>query len=703
MSFLPNFRSRIRWRMRWLVTATVACFTLASPAALAARAHGGVLGPHVASLAAHHPTRKSTYIAQFRVGVSETQARVLMGTHGAKVTGSLPIIHSLVVRMSALAAKRLKGNYALRALTLNTRVHGQGSIDTSQLQSFGDLTTNALQAWNQGLTGKGVGVAVIDSGIAGDVPDFATSPTDPTSRVIATAVTNPYATDAGDPYGHGTHVAGIIAGNGWNRPVGDPLRGQYVGVAPDANLISIKAGDDQGNATVLDVINGLQFAIDHKDDYNIRVVNLSLESDTAESYKDDPLDAAAEAAWFHGIVVVTAAGNMGTAPGAVDYAPANDPYVITVGSMTDAKTADRYRQALHALDRQKEQDLHRSNQQAEQAQRQSDQQAEQAKQQADQQAEQAQQQTDQQNEQAQQQADQQAEAALTDPQAAAALHQTDQQNEQAQQQSDQQAEQAQQQTDQQNEQAQQQSDHQAEQAQQQTDQQAEQAQQQADQQAEQAQQQTDQQAEQAQQQTDQQAEQAVQSGGTAISAFTSRGVTQDGYAKPDVYAPGAHVLSVLAPGSAFAQMCPACTVGGAYIRASGTSMAAPVVSGAVADLLQGNPGLTPDQVKAALMTGSKKLPGGGSVIQIDHSESTVRAPANQGLTPSNLIDPATGDVSLERSSWRRSSWSQAPGNLTAGWARSSWSCNCSEDASGNVDATRSSWRRSSWSSRLVSD
>ena len=156
--------------------------------------------------------------------------------------------------------------------------------------------------------------------------------------MVASAVTNPYATNAGDRYGHGTHVAGIIAGNGDQpRRRRDPLDGKYAGVAPDANLISIKAADEKGNATVLDVIYGLQFAVDHKATYNIRVVNLSLESDQAQSYKTDPLDAAVESAWFNGIVVVAAAGNRGTADDAVDYAPGNDPYVISVGAVDDAR------------------------------------------------------------------------------------------------------------------------------------------------------------------------------------------------------------------------------------------------------------------------------------------------------------------------------------------------------------------------------
>ena len=196
----------------------------------------------------------------------------------------------------------------------------------------------ADRAWDKGVTGSGVGVAVVDTGIAGGLPDFRRSSSDSRSRVIASVVVNPNARNAGDAYGHGTHVAGLIAGNGNNRSYWDPFDSDYVGAAPDANLISIKIADGNGNANLIDVIDGIQFAVEHKADYNIRVINLSLNSSVAESYKTDPLDAAVEEAWFSGIVVVTAAGNAGTAGDAVSYSPANDPYVITVGGVDDKGT-----------------------------------------------------------------------------------------------------------------------------------------------------------------------------------------------------------------------------------------------------------------------------------------------------------------------------------------------------------------------------
>jgi serine protease AprX len=475
-------------------------------------------------LAADHPGASVEVIVQLQPGVTFEQGRKRVHSLGGRITGDLHIIRGLAVHMSAQAAKKLAAQHELvRAVSLNARVKPQ-AVDTSLLATRYNQSVYSPNAWNNyGMTGKGVGVAVIDTGIAGDLPDFRVSQTQGSSRVVASAVTNPYAKNAGDSYGHGTHVAGIIGGNGTYRPASDPLYGKYIGVAPDANLISVKASDEQGNATILDVIYGLQFVVDHKSDYNIRVVNLSLESTQAQSYKTDPLDAAAESAWFNGIVVVAAAGNRGASADAVSYAPGNDPYVISVGAVDDKGTN-----------------------------------------------------------------------ATSDD---------------------------------------------------------------------------------------------------GYASWSSVGLTQDGYLKPDVSAPGAHIVSALAPKSQFTSLCPSCIVDGQYIRAGGTSMAAPMVSGAVANLLQLRPQLRPDQVKGVLMANLRSLPSGVNELNVNRALAPNNSvlPANVGLTPNTLIDSSTGAIDYTRSSWSRSSWSRSS------WSRSSWSCNCSKTASGSIDPTRSSWSRSSWS------
>jgi serine protease AprX len=469
---------------------------------------------------------RATYIVQLTKGTTLEQGASSVRAAGATVTGRLPIINGLAVRTDARGAKALVHARGVAHVTANSTVKPQ-SYGTSDLQTAYPASVSADKPWSSGADGKGVGVAVIDTGIAGGMADFKGA--DGTSRVIASVVTNPAAVTSGDAYGHGTHVAGIIAGDGTRRSADDPLRGQYVGVAPEANLISVKASDELGNATVLDVINGLQFVVDHKSDLNIRVVNLSLESSSQQSYKTDPLDAAVESAWFNGIVVVAAAGNHGSASDAVQYAPGNDPYVITVGAVDDQGTKS-----------------------------------------------------------------------VNDDVAA---------------------------------------------------------------------------------------------------DWSSVGRTQDGFAKPDIMAPGAHIVSTLAPGSAFSTLCATCVVGGTYIRAGGTSMAAPVVSGMVADVLQKRPELTPDQVKSLLVSTGRPI--NYPVREVNGSPALTASPGsnvNQGLTPNALVDPSTGNIDYTRSSWSRSSWSQAPDPLAAAFARSSWSCDCMQ-SSNAVGPTRSSWSRSSWSTK----
>jgi serine protease AprX len=472
-------------------------------------------------------------IVQMQAGHSVAAGKAAARAAGGKVTGELPIINGFAAELPPGATGRLEAADGVKAVAVDNAVKPQG-ISLTRLQTAYPASVDAPQLWNysSNVTGKGIGVAVIDTGIAGGMPDFRASGSS-SSRVIANAVTNPDARTPGDAYGHGTHVAGIIAGNGWNRSLTDPLRGKYVGIAPESNLISVKVSDDQGDASVLDVIYGLQFVVDNKAAYNIRVVNLSLESTTRGSYKTDPLDAAVEAAWFKGIVVVTAAGNRGSAEDAVSRAPGNDPYVITVGAYDDqASDAD---------------------------------------------------------------------------------------------------------------------------------------------------------------------------GDDSRPAWSSRGITADGFAKPEIHAPGSGIVSTLAPNSAFASMCPACIVDGQMIRAGGTSMAAPMISGTVALLLQYFPQLKPDQVKGMLVRNARlinnRYPAVEAYKTLEAAYYGRTAPiGTAGLTPNEIVDASTGEIDYSRSSWSRSSWNTADGGLSADFARSSWSRSAwtSTDSSG-VDVPRSSWSRSSWS------
>ncbi len=341
---------------RWILATTLAAIlTIASMLAYRSGTElvGGIdaassTSPTLTGLASSHPNRPVEVIVQFRSGTDPVAAAGAVRSANGNVISELPIINGLGASLTASAAEELSRSPLVRAVSMNAAVESEAVIDPRRLATAYNQSVRADKVWAQGFTGQGVGVAVVDTGIDGTLPDFQVSETDQTSRVVTSAVVHPAATSAGDSFGHGTHIAGLIAGNGTNRAAGDPLDGRYVGVAPDAHLIDVKVADEQGNSTVLDVIEGLQFVVDFRADYNIRVVNLSLRSTEAESYTTDPLDAAVEAAWNSGIVVVVAAGNEGTAADAVSYAPANDPYVITVGGVDDMGTKTIDDDALEA-------------------------------------------------------------------------------------------------------------------------------------------------------------------------------------------------------------------------------------------------------------------------------------------------------------------------------------------------------------------
>jgi serine protease AprX len=205
-----------------------------------------------------------------------------------------------------------------------------------------DLVNGAIgtsSAWNSGYTGTGVGVAVIDSGVNDNHPDLWNS-AETTSRVVyhqdftGTATTGPGGANW-DLYGHGTHVAGIIGGNGHLSG------GQYEGVAPNVTLVDLRALDENGAGTDSTVIAAIQEAISLQSTYNIRIINLSLGRGIGVSYTQDPLCQAVESAWKSGILVVVAAGNYGrlSVDGSNGFgtitAPGNDPYVLTVGATKD--------------------------------------------------------------------------------------------------------------------------------------------------------------------------------------------------------------------------------------------------------------------------------------------------------------------------------------------------------------------------------
>ena len=133
-----------------------------------------------------------------------------------------------------------------------------------------------------------------------------------------------------DESGHGTHVTAIILGASTNQS-------KYNGIAPDAGLVVVKAFNPDGSGTYADVIQGIGWIVANKAKYNIRILNASFSAPVRSWYWQDPLNQAIMKAWQAGIVVVASAGNTGPGPMTIGV-PGNNPYVITVGAMTDNYT-----------------------------------------------------------------------------------------------------------------------------------------------------------------------------------------------------------------------------------------------------------------------------------------------------------------------------------------------------------------------------
>ena len=354
----------------------------------------------------------------------------------------------------------------------------------------------APSAWSKGYTGEGVGVAVVDSGVA-PLADFG-------SRLTRVQLSGQPSID--DTYGHGSFVAGVLAGSSPD--------GRYVGIAPKASVYAIDVNDASGVYTS-NVIAGLDWVDVNRQTANIRVVNVSLSETTAASYLSSPLDSAVERLWQHGVVVVVSAGNLG--PGTAVYAPANDPFVITVGATDNSDT--------------------------------------------------------------------------------------------------------------------------------------------------------------------------LATGDDFPASFSSGGKTQDGFDKPDVFAPGRHIPSTLPTGTTLALQAPLTNLlGGGYATMSGTSFAAPQVAGAAVLLVQQHPEWTPDQIKWLLAQTSRSIGNSSQAIDIAGALSFTGGigVANQGVTPApqpSATTSADGSVTSNTSSWNTSSWNTSSWN-TSSWNTSSWNT--------------SSWNFSNW-------
>ncbi len=312
---------------RTLTIGTLAAATLLSGTALVTRA------------AAANASRTEKVIVRGQAGCAASVTSTITGL-GGKVIRPIGVVNGAV---ATLASDRLS---ALRAAPCVASVTPDGSVTLSSIGGYdptadvGSLYNTeqiigAQAAWNAGITGQNIGVALIDTGVAPvaglnaenqviNGPDVSFDSQTPALRYL-------------DAYGHGTSMAGIIAGRDSSKST---KKGKYtgntsdfIGVAPDSHIVNVKVGDEQGVVDVSQILAAIDMVVQYQNygGANIRIINLSFGTASAQSYLLDPLAYAAEVAWKAGIVVVAAAGNNGAGTVGLND-PAYDPYLISVGA-----------------------------------------------------------------------------------------------------------------------------------------------------------------------------------------------------------------------------------------------------------------------------------------------------------------------------------------------------------------------------------
>lgn len=239
---------------------------------------------------------------------------------GGSIKYELPIINGWAANIPCNKLNNIARYQGIKYIAEDSLVKVQLNIATKEIMS--------REVNNQGYTGKGITIAFLDTGIYPHA-DF----TKPQNRIIAfhdvvNGKKHPY-----DDNGHGTHVAGDAAGNG------NLSGGKYKGVAPNANIVSVKVLDSRGGGSSSDILTGMQWVLDNKEKYNIRIVSLSMGETPSLPPFLDPLVRGVDNLWRNGLIVTVAAGNSGPTINSIT-SPGTSRNVITVGAVDDKRTAD---------------------------------------------------------------------------------------------------------------------------------------------------------------------------------------------------------------------------------------------------------------------------------------------------------------------------------------------------------------------------
>jgi serine protease AprX len=305
-----------------------------------------LLGAPLASMPASSDNSADTTAIIVQAPGAVSTAASAVERAGGTVTHSLPIVSGFAATVPAQAVDDIAAVAGVRAVTRDTALRPAGRPPRpAAVKSVYRTEIGADSLAAGGNDGAGVRVALVDTGIdtavaaTGDLAGHVVSVADPVSPAAPSVPCVNFSGEAScdDTFGHGTFLAGLIAGSGATSG------GRYTGVAPGAQIVSVKVGGADGSADVSKVLAGIQWVVSFAQMYDIRVLNLSLGTDSTVPPSVDPLNLAVRRAWVEGLTVVVSAGNLGggqregTTYGTVTK-PGDDPFVITVGSVDDVET-----------------------------------------------------------------------------------------------------------------------------------------------------------------------------------------------------------------------------------------------------------------------------------------------------------------------------------------------------------------------------
>ena len=319
-------------RSRRLLVAVAALLALAGPFASSALAgspnatnKSAFVPTALVKSATASPTKVFRVIVRGRPGESSASIATAFNQGGGlgHLKRQFYSVNGVAGQLTGSALLKLAQNNHVLSIVIDAKMGSTGLEESTLWQA----ATNILPLAGTALlpAPAAPAIAIVDSGVdSSKLADFG-------ARVVASVnfqSSNPLAT--GDDEGHGTMVAGIAAG-----------AGLYTGVAPNAPIVNLRTADARGASSESDVIAAIDWILQNRAQYDIRVANFSMRSSSPSSFRYDPLDAAVEKLWFSGVTVVAAVGNYGTGTAMqVQYAPGNDPFVISVGALDTNGTAD---------------------------------------------------------------------------------------------------------------------------------------------------------------------------------------------------------------------------------------------------------------------------------------------------------------------------------------------------------------------------